>query len=133
MEGYNNDNNNATNNVKSRINSDVIDAIINDNSDAVGIRSIDDQWREWKQKETTEWIKAVLLENNFSEQAIDQFMSNVFLKLNINGKVLLQLKTNSEFWNDFKDTMKNESLGIWIVISNAIKELELNSSESYKD
>ena len=50
-------------------------------------------------------------------------MKNIFMKLNINGSVLLTLKSNDKMFIQFQNEIKKGSFGICVVITNQIQKL----------
>ena len=80
-------------------------------------------WKEWDKNEINEWIRETLKRNKIDDDEVNQFMSNVFEKMNLTGRIIMALKTNNQYWKKFQNDIQNYSLGIWIAIDGQIQGL----------
>ena len=108
------------NNEMQNVQQEVRDEKDNANSDA---DDVDMNWQTWDKEEVKQWIKNVLIENNFEENEVISFINDTFDKLNITGKILEKLKTNQHFWKQFEKQIENQSFGISIAVTSAINNL----------
>ena len=90
-------------------------------------------WKEWDKNEVKEWIRETLKSNKIDDDEINQFMSNVFEKMSLTGKIIMALKTNNQYWKKFQNDIENYSLGIWIAIDIQIQGLPTDHKRDKKN
>ena len=95
----------------------------NNNKNNNQVQLDNNNWKQWNSNQVNEWIRLVLKDSMIEDDKIDQFMSDIFVKMEISGKILMILKTNDEFWLNFKTKVENYSFGIFVAIGNAIRSL----------
>ena len=67
------------------------------------------------------------------DDEVDQFMNDVFEKMNLTGKIIMTLKENSIYWNKFANKIENYSFGIFVAIDNEIKNLTNVNDAKFHD
>ena len=81
----------------------------------------DNGYHEWTQKHVILWIKIILIQNKFENQAIVSFLRE-FAAQCINGKQLEKLKQDDNMFNQLVSnfSLPNREFAIWKVIQSAI-------------
>ena len=88
------------------------------------------EYRLWGKQEVLNWVEAQLKGNNIDAEIIKSFI-NEFAKQNITGKILYQLKNDSNLEKSIQILKSqfanhNQTFGIWYAIQPAIESLGEN-------
>ena len=114
--------------ISDKSNCDIILSEHNENHDTLDVTD----YKTWNQEQVLAWIKMNLVNNGLGNDQIDHFLKE-FKTKSITGKMLSYFQQqlnagNKNEWNEFRADFSNDNqtFGIWLVIQNAIKAIEMD-------
>lgn len=79
-------------------------------------------WQKWKVDDVIKWIKFELKDSNVDNEMIESFC-NEMKQHQISGNLLNLFQKNDQMYQEFKNSFKIKSFGIWAVVAVSIANL----------